>query len=283
MNPKNAPLLLAASLMLLAVSLPVDAQFGAIDQDAEDKPTLVILGTYHMAPTTSNVINIDVDDVTTADRQAQMQELVERLERFDATKVALECDFEDTEAVSERYRAYLAGEQGLGRSEAHQIGFRLARSSGLDRVHCIDWSVFPDDPLVNYETYARRHPELQRYLEDMYAGNRGEAERKAENIASRTIIENLIAMNRPESMEADHRRYFRILRIGRGDEYAGANYLAWWYERNLKILANLLRITESQDDRIFVVYGAGHAMLLNQLARESGFYAVESPLAYLRD
>lgn len=72
------------------------------------------------------------------------------------------------------------------------------------------------------------------------------------------------------------------MRIGRDKEYIGANYFSWWYGRNMQILTNIVRITDSMNDRILVVYGAGHAKLLNQLATESGFYNVESPLKYLR-
>ncbi|MGI9068450.1 MAG: DUF5694 domain-containing protein [Pyrinomonadaceae bacterium] len=44
-----------------------------------------------------------------------------------------------------------------------------------------------------------------------------------------------------------------------------------------------IRATGSPNDRILVVYGIGHAKLLNQFARESGFYNVESPLKYLEN
>jgi hypothetical protein len=50
----------------------------------------------------------------------------------------------------------------------------------------------------------------------------------------------------------------------------------------MKILVNLIRITDSMDDRILAVYGNGHNKLLNQFAKESGFYTVETPLKYLK-
>ena len=50
----------------------------------------------------------------------------------------------------------------------------------------------------------------------------------------------------------------------------------------MKILANIVRITDSPNDRILVIYGIGYAKLLNQFAKESGFYKVENPLKYLQ-
>ena len=89
--------------------------------------------------------------------------------------------------------------------------------------------------------------------------------------------------NDPESIRKDHQEYLRfIARVGLSDEYPGANWLShYWYDRNLKIFVNLTRITESADDRIMLIIGAGHTYLIQQFLEESGDYIVESPLKYL--
>ena len=58
------------------LTLSAKAQIGIVDQDAKTKPTLVILGTYHMGTAGNNVVNPKVADVTTPERQKQMVELV---------------------------------------------------------------------------------------------------------------------------------------------------------------------------------------------------------------
>ncbi|MDZ7757391.1 DUF5694 domain-containing protein [Rhodohalobacter sp.] len=268
-------------LFLISIPAITKAQFGHVEQTANNKPTLVILGTYHMATTSSNVINIDVDDVTSPERQRQMLELIDKLKTFKPTKIALECDYKNQSKIVEQYNDYLSGNFELTRSEVHQIGYRLAKESGHKKVFCIDWGIFPEDPLYNYESYSRQHPRLNEYLNNLYEDNEDIAKNSAEKITSRTITENLMARNEPVANKKSHQGYFKFLRIGKEDEYVGANYLSWWYERNLKILTNIIRFTESPDDRILVVYGAGHNYLLNQFAKESGFYEVESPLKYL--
>ena len=95
------------------------------------------------------------------------------------------------------------------------------------------------------------------------------------------MTDQLIFLNQPERWDKSHQIYFEIMRIGRGQEYVGANYLSWLYGRNMKIF-NIIRIIDSMDDRILVVYGNGHNKLLNQFAKESEFYNVESPLRYLK-
>ena len=89
--------------------------------------------------------------------------------------------------------------------------------------------------------------------------------------------------NDPEGIRIDHQQYIRrIARVGLGDQYPGANWLShYWYDRNLKIYVNLTRITESADDRILLIIGAGHVYLVQQFLEESGDYIIESPLKYL--
>jgi hypothetical protein len=96
------------------------------------------------------------------------------------------------------------------------------------------------------------------------------------------ITDQLILLNQPERIEKSHQTYFDLMRIGRGKEYIGTNYVSWWYRRNLTILDNIIRLTDAPNDRILVIYGSGHLKLLTQFAKESGFYNVESPLKYLQ-
>ncbi len=63
-----------------------------------------------------------------------------------------------------------------------------------------------------------------------------------------------------------------LSRIRNDKEYPGVDLLADWYKRNLKIFSNIARITESKNDRILIIIGAGHAKLLQQFIEDSGEY-----------
>lgn len=260
----------------------VKAQLGDVDRDAKEKPKLIILGTYHMATTTSNVFNREVDDVTSPERQKQIIELVEKLKRFRPTKVVVECDIENDAKTNEKYKQYLAGNYQLTKNETNQIGFRLAKLLGHKKVYCVDWGIFPDDPIYNYEKYAAGDAELDSFLKEYRGIAKKSFDEKIEKLSTLPVTDQLILLNQPEQIDKDHQGYYEILRIGRNEEYSGADYLSWWYGRNFKILVNIIRITESPNDRILAVYGSGHTKLLTQFAKESGFYDVESPLKYLK-
>jgi hypothetical protein len=90
-----------------------------------------------MTATTSNVVNNQVDDIASPERQKQVVKLVEKLKTFKPTKIVLECDHPEADAkTQENYDKYLSGQYQLSKNETNQIGFRLAKESGLKKVYC---------------------------------------------------------------------------------------------------------------------------------------------------
>lgn len=267
---------------LILPAFAVNAQVGIVDREAKIKPTLVILGTYHMGTPGNNVVNPKVNDVTTPERQQQIVALVEKLKKFKPTKIVLEIDSEDDAKTQEIYDKYLSGNYQLTKNETNQIGFRLAKELGHKKVYCVDWSDFWNDPAINYEKFAAKDTELDGFLKGVYRNLKKDVDADFEKLSPLSITDQLIFLNQPARIEKAHKVYFDLMRIGRGKEYAGAGYVSWWYRRNLVILDNIIRLTDSVNDRILVIYGEGHNKLLTQFARESDFYNVESPLKYLK-
>ncbi|MBN1271490.1 MAG: hypothetical protein JXB26_04395 [Candidatus Aminicenantes bacterium] len=260
----------------------VEAQIGIIDRDAKIKPTLVVLGTYHMGTAGKHLVNVKKDDVTTPERQKQIIELVEKLGKFKPTKIVVEIDIEKDTKTQEIYNEYLEGHYQLSKSETNQIGFRLAKKLGHKKVYCVNgWDLVLDEDSYNFVKYASKDAKLDSFLKGLIQKSQERADKENEKLSTLSVTDQLILLNQPDRMEKDHQVYFDLLRIGRNEEYVGANYVSWWYSRNLMIFTNIIRITDSSDDRILVIYGAGHTQLLTQFAEESGFYIVENPLKYL--
>ena len=51
----------------------------------------------------------------------------------------------------------------------------------------------------------------------------------------------------------------RLATIGDDEQQPGANWVGYWYGRNLRIFNNVVRLTDRPEDRILVIYGQGHA------------------------
>jgi hypothetical protein len=70
-------------------------------------------------------------------------------------------------------------------------------------------------------------------------------------------------------------------KVGAGDDYPGADWVTGWYNRNLRIFANLQRITAAPDDRLLLIIGGGHAPILRHCVLASPEYELVEVEAYL--
>ncbi len=253
------------------------------------QPTIMILGSEHLANPGMDSFNRKMDDVLAPKRQREIEQLVAQLKAFQPTKIALEADPSRDAKVNASYRDYLEGTYELQRNESDQIGFRLAKQMGHPKLYCVDYwddwyKAFPvDRDKVDFDTFAKEHNVDYRESRSpegkITQDEDGTIWVEPEEYES--IIDTYKRLNQPEGRLADHQGYLRIARIGLGKEYPGANWVWYWYERNLKTFVNLTRITESADDRILLIIGAGHVFLVQQFLEDSGNYIVESPLKYL--
>jgi hypothetical protein len=253
----------------------------------------MILGSSHLANPGRDGSNYKMDDVLAPKRQREIEQLVTQLKAFRPTKIAIERDPSRDAEINANYQGYLKGTYELKRGESNQIGFRLAKQMGHPKVYCVDYwpkqdPFFPDDfdrdlmdrykfaETHNQEHFLRPPPIEGKITRDKDGTTWIEPEKYV------SIIDMYIRDNDPEGIRMDHQLYIRwIARVGLGDQYPGANWVAYfWYPRNLKIFANITRITES-DDRILLIIGAGHVFLVQQFLEDSGDYVVDRPLDYL--
>lgn len=245
------------------------------------KPTLLIVGTYHMANPGADAVNFQADDVLSPKRQREIKQVVERLASFGATKIALESSVESGPECQTRFERYLEGTYQLERGEGDQLGFRLAKRRGHSKVYAVDWNKRAVPGLnVDFESFAAQHGQGS-LLNEAYDIARRMTDREQGLQSRGSVSDLLLSLNDPENLLQMHRLYFKIARIGSGSEYPGANWVQHWYGRNLKIFVNVTRLVESAHERILLIIGAGHAWLLRQFAEEDGLFKLEEPKEYL--
>lgn len=288
-------MLLAAVLFIVGVATS-DDQTGVSTEGVKQmmqKPTIMILGSTHLANPGMDVYNTKMDDVLAPKRQREIEQLVAQLKAFRPTKIAIEADERFDAKINADYHGYLEGTYELKRGEGNQIGFRLAKQMGHPKMYCVDywperWPILEkiDDHLIDRYAFAEAHNQ-EHFLRPPPV-NEGKIVKDKDGTTwiepekYQSMIEMYIQDNEPQGIRADHQEYLRSARVGLGDQYPGANWVAHsWYARNLKIFVNLTRITESADDRILLIIGAGHVFLVQQFLEDSGDYIVESPLKYL--
>jgi hypothetical protein len=229
-------------------------QAPATTSAAPPRAEVLVLGVYHMANPGRDVFNMRADDVLAPGRQSEIAELVEVLKRFEPTKIAVEADFGD-DGIAKRYGDFLAGTHELSRNEVEQIGFRLAKLLGHEAVHPVDVEgEFPFPRLADYAKAHGRSADLDEVMSEIG----GAVKAQDAYLASHTVLETLLYMNADDKVAQDVGFYYRQVRLGEPWNWAGADLVAAWFRRNIRIHSNIVRLAASADERVLVIFGAGH-------------------------
>jgi len=242
-------------LLLGLLAIPVAAR-----SQSAARPEILILGTYHMANPGHDIHNMQADDVLSTKRQQDIAQLIEVLKRFHPTKIAIESDV-TSQRVQKEYADYLAGKYKLSRNEIDQIGYRLARELGHKTVYPVD--VDGDFPWQRVVNYAKANG-MSDKLDANNAGFGAIVKEQGDFLAAHTVLETLQLMNSDARVARDMGLYFSIVRYADPFEYAGPDLLAAWYQRNIRIYRNIVALIDSPNEKILVIYGAGHLGWLRQ-------------------
>jgi hypothetical protein len=247
---------LAAFVVLLLLSATAQSQ-------SAPKPEILVLGTFHMGNPGRDIHNAQVDDVLAPKRQREIAEVVAVLKRFRPTKIAVEVHVTSRRAA-QQYADYLAGKYSLSRNEIDQLGYRLARELGHRTVYAVDEN--GDFPYYRVRNYA-----IANNLKDKFdalqarVGERVKAQQAY--LRNHSILETLALVNADSMVQLAVGEYYAgYMPFGEPYEYAGPDLIASWFQRNVRIYRNILSLIESPNERILVIYGAGHLGWLQQMA-----------------
>ncbi|MBZ5664545.1 MAG: DUF5694 domain-containing protein [Acidobacteriia bacterium] len=240
-------------LAVLAISVVSWAQPDA-------RPEILVLGTYHMSNPGRDIYNMQADDVQSSKRQQEIAQLIEVLKRFHPTKVAIEADI-DSQKVGHEYSDYVAGKYTLSRNEIDQIGYRLAKELGHHAIYPID--VEGEFPMQRVANYAKASGRAEKF-DAMMAGMGTLVKEQDDFLRSHTVLDTLEYMNSDSMAVKGMAFYYAIVPYGEPGDYAGPDLLALWYQRNIRIYHNIVKLIESPNERILVIYGAGHLGWLQQ-------------------
>lgn len=243
-----------AALALWAFSSPPAVAQPSPGETTAARAEVLVLGVYHMSNPGRDVVNMEADDVLAPKRQAEIAQLIAVLEKFQPTKIAVEARF-NNDAVARRYDDYLVGKHKLTRNETEQIGFRVAKELGHKTVYPVD--VDGDFPFPRLVDYTKAHG-LTAEFDALLGEVRDRVKATDEYLASHTVLETLLYMNSDERVAEDVGFYYRQAHFGEPWNWAGADLVSDWFRRNIRIYTNVVQLLDSPDERVLVIFGAGH-------------------------
>lgn len=244
------------------------------------KAKAMILGVFHFDnPGLDTYKEKFPFDILEDNRQKELNILLEKIAKYKPTKILLESNRVKSDSIlNVTYQAYLTGKYDISnkRSEYFQIGFKLAEKLGHARLYSSDASAEWFGANLDWDNYDA----------DAYLKSRGQYEkskrydfetlyRMSDSLKSvNSLVDYILMMNNPKDRLKDHQAYLtKTILEGAGDNYIGADGVARWYRRNLRIFANAYDLTDfDKEERLLLIYGAGHVWQLRQLFIDSPDY-----------
>ena len=239
-----------------------------------NKAQIAILGVFHFSnPELDIVKQQHKKDILSAQGQKEVDVILEQIEKFQPTKILVECDIKDDSVLNVQYKKYINNRFQLKENEIYQIGFKLAKRLGHVKLWAIDspmWFAEEKDSLLFDENYCNMYPLSHRHNYDSFY-EEGDSLQMA-----LPLWDYLKYLNRVDTQRKEHQVYLtKYATVGTGDSYVGVNVVSNWYKRNLKIYANICNITNyTNNERLLLIIGAGHTHLLNQFFTDSPDYKV---------
>lgn len=249
---------------------------------------VMVVGSFHMNNPGRDMHNMQIDPVTTPQKQAELAAVAEALAAFRPTAVAIERVAPDqTTMLDANWPAFRPEQLLTNADERVQIGYRLAARAGIDRVYGIDEkdregqpTYFPMGPVMAWVQANGRMPEFQAVSATIQSSITELEVRQRE----RTIGQLLAEINAPDhpmvGPAGQEAIYYAMIGFGSGDNQAGAELNARWYARNAQIFARLVQVARP-GDRIVVVYGSGHAYWLRHFVETTPGFELVEPTAWL--
>lgn len=241
---------------------------------AQEETLVLPLGTFHFKFYNNDIVKVakaDQIDILDSKYQKEILTIVEKMAKFKPTIIAIEREPFKQQLYDSLYTSYLKGEHKLNRSEEQQIGFRLAKKLGLKKVHCVDENAryYPDADSILNNRNGEPFKKLMNYFYDNPDSNLREYSSKKNMLKEEGIIAKLKFINSDAELKKQL-GYGYLMGIFKYETetnpYFGPDYVSgWWFNRNLRILRNIQKIGAKSEDRVLVVFGAGHMNILNLL------------------
>lgn len=243
----------------------------------DDPARVMFFGVFHFKDAGLDVVQVEDIDIFSEENQAYLERLTTRLAGFEPTAVLLEYNPESEEEMNERYRAYLRGEFDLPANEVYQVGFRIARKAGLERVHSFDHREVQWEAQPMFD-YAKAHdsPEMKTMKKVIASVENEEAEARR----SLSLAQLLARENDPEREVRNMDLYLATNPIGAEDGWVGANATSSWWERNFRMYARVQQHAKP-GARVIAIGGAGHTAILKQLVTIDRRIEAEDPRPYI--
>ncbi len=255
----------------LTISLLLFLNAQVISQ-AQRKTKILLLGSIHFTPSSTDTYKNEAVDVNSSRRKQEINEVVERLAKFQPNQICIEMTLGEQQRMDSVYQQFLKGSYQLKADEIDQLALPVARKAGLRKVTCVNYrGRYEAEPVMKY---AKNNDQLlvTTASDDYGKGFMAELEQKQK---SQSVSNFLAFLNTPYALNKNLAYYTNyLIRIGKGSNYIGTDLVADWYSTNLHIYTNIVRSIQPSDKAIIIIFGQGHIPILKHLFESNAAFEV---------
>ena len=229
------------------------------DYSSLDKSKVMVLGTYHFNKA-----------ILEPDQQQSIKAFIELLKNYKPTKILLEWEPKYANKTNKDYRDFLNNKFSISthENEVYQIGFRLAKELKHTQLYFIDDQTDYIGTLDNFSFDA-----FTKYAKENDDGffNRYEETMSKTFQHNQKLLTNLLPSERITILNSDknqeinsNRMHMYEVRVGIQKSWIGPDWLGRWYQRNVRMLANSIKLAE-KNDRLLIIVGDNHKWILDTM------------------
>lgn len=236
---------------------------------------VMILGINHFTAGGSDEADPDVPFYLGSKGQSEIKQVLDRLETYEPDKIMVELNQEREGEFNQAYHSFLEGTHELAVNERQQIGMRLARRLGHEKLYAMDFRSFLDYHPALAAAEELGQDRLLKVVEDLS----NEISANDQEKAKLPLIERLKFMN-SDKRRLQRKIFLTIAQMGTAEDPQGALQILTWWQRNLVMFARTAQRAQP-GDKVLIVVGNGHREILQEFFGEAPGFKLVSPIPFL--
>lgn len=279
---------LALSIFFLFVIYSLSAQ----------KTEILLLGSPHLHQVFQE--GFPATDVMTPRNQKEIQAFASAIQKFDPEAIMVEALPEKQDEIDSLYGLYLKNQLNFseleyGRSEIYQLGFRIGKELGLEKINAVNSKGGTSQSILdngkNIDIYENETISLRKVV--------NETEEALQN-GELSYQDFLKLLNQPQIYNLIYRlRYITPARVRDGNftnpdemvdtafinrEYIGAELISVFKNRDYKIYSNIVNtLLEEKPKRMLLIIGVGHIGSLKSIIQDDPEFELIQANEFLKE
>ncbi|KQO32668.1 hypothetical protein ASF10_21150 [Flavobacterium sp. Leaf82] len=237
------------------------------------KKQILLLGSFHFENPGLDVAKVNTFNVMSDKSQKELENITDKIKKFGPDKIFVEWNYERQAKLDKFYNKNTDSLLHKDADEIVQIALRSAKKLGHKKLYGIDYNNanFPYDSLVKVMEEAKQFDLIKRNEETMKHYETDQNQK----IAKYSLTQLLLDLNTKASNEDNISWYLETaIKGGKTDNFVGAFLVSEWYRRNLYMYALIQKLTETKDDKIMVLLGAGHTAMIREFVAHNPEYEI---------